>query len=105
MKNLKIIVAFVGIAFLGFHNAEAQQKKIEKVELSTTKSLKSVTLEQLPDAVKKAASSYAAGYKVKKSFVTQLKSTQKVYKVQIARGSIVYDLVIDEKGKVLHMSE
>jgi len=106
MKGLKVIVVFVGMLFFCIQNTDAQRKKITPIKLEKA-SIKSVTTSQLPAAVKKAASIYA-GYKLKKSFVatSQQKGIKgKIYKVQIARGPIVYDLLINEKGKVLEMSE
>ena len=103
MKGLKIIIVFVSIAFFGIQNTDAQQKKLETVEINE-KNLKSVAIAQLPDAVNKAATAYA-GYKIKKTFVSQQKNNSKIYKVLITRGPIEYTLLIDEKGKVLHMSE
>lgn len=106
MKGLKVIVVFIGMLFFCIQNTDAQQKKIIPVKLEQS-SVKSIAIAKLPTAVKKAASIYA-GYTLKKSFVatSQQKSIKgNIYKVQIARGSIVYDLLIDEKGKVLEMSE
>lgn len=103
MKGLKIIIVFVGIAFFGIQNTYAQQKKIVPVEINEA-NLKSVAAAQLPAAVKKAATAYA-GYKLKKSFVSQQKNNTKIYKIVITRGPIEYNLLIDEKGKVLEMTE
>ena len=103
MKNLKIVIVFVGIAFFGIQNTYSQQKKIIPVEINEA-NLKSVNSAQLPAAVKKAATAYA-GYKLKKSFVSQQKNNTKIYKIIIKRGPIEYNLLIDEKGKVLEMTE
>lgn len=103
MKVLKIIVVLVGIGFFGGENMYAQAKKIAPFELNEA-SLKSIATVQLPSKVQKAASAYA-GYTIKKAFVSQYKRNRKVYKVQIARGPIVYDLIISEKGKVLATGE
>jgi len=103
MKVLKIIVILVGIGFFGLETTYAQAKKIVPIQLNETSS-KSMTVSQLPDKVKEAASKYA-GYKIKKAFVSQYKRNKKLYKVQIARGPIVYDLIIDSKGKVLSTGE
>ena len=104
MKNLKIIIVFVGIAIFSIQETYAQQKKITPVKINEA-SVKSIATTELPAAVKKAATIYA-GYKIKESFVvSQQKSNKKIYKVQIARGPIVYDLLIDKKGKVLETSE
>ena len=104
MKGLKIIIVFVGMAFFGIQDTDAQRKKVTPVVVLNEANLKSVATAELPEAVKKAATKYA-GFKVKKSFVSRLKSNKKVYKVQIERSSMVYDLLIDEKGKVIEMSE
>ncbi len=103
MKSLKIIILVVGIACFGIQNIEAQQKKITKVVLNEA-NVKSLPTSQLPEKVQKAASIYA-GYVVKKAFVSQQKNNRKIYKVNIARGPIEYTLFIDEKGKVLEMTE
>lgn len=103
MKVLKIIVILVGIGVFGVENTYAQVKKIVPIEFNET-SAKSMVATQLPTKVKEAASKYA-GYKIKKAFVSQYKRNKKLYKVQIARGPIVYELIINEKGKVLESRE
>jgi len=103
MKVLKIVIVLVGIGLFGTDNLNAQSKKIVPIQLDEA-TLKSVPTVQLPSKVQEAASKYA-GYKIKKAFVSQYKRNKKVYKVQIARGPIVYDLIISEKGKVLVSGE
>ncbi len=103
MKVLRIIVILVGIGVCNTENTFAQAKKITPIVLTKT-SLKTMEVAQLPSKVKEAASKYA-GYKIKKAFVSQYKRNKKLYKVAIARGPIVYELIINEKGKVLQSGE
>ncbi len=103
MKILRIIVILIGIGAFSTESTYAQAKKIVPVEFNET-SAKSMVATQLPSKVKEAASKYA-GYKIKKAFVSQYKRNKKLYKVQIARGPIVYELIINEKGKVIESRE
>ncbi len=103
MKVLKIVVVLMGIGFFGTECTYAQAKKIVPIEFNEISS-KSMAVVELPAKVKEAASKYA-GYKIKKAFVGQHKRNKKLYKVQIARGPIVYELIINEKGKVLESRE
>jgi hypothetical protein len=103
MKSLKIIVVLIGITCFSVQHIDAQQKKITPVVLNEA-NVKSLPVTQLPEKVQKSASVYA-GYEVKKAFVSQQKNNKKIYKVIVARGPIEYTLFIDEKGKVLEMTE
>ena len=103
MKILRIVVILAVVGFCSAENTYAQAKKIVPIEFNKT-SAKSMTIAQLPSKVKEAASKYA-GYKIKKAFVSQYKNNEKLYKVEIARGPIVYELFINEEGKVISSGE
>lgn len=103
MKGLKLMMVLVGIVFFGIENTYGQEKKLEPIELENSK-LKNITLESLPDKVKESVATLA-GYQIKQAFYTEEKNNTKLYKVQIARGPIVYHLILDEKGKILESQE
>lgn len=103
MKGLKLIMVLVGIVFFGMENTYGQEKKLEPLELDNTK-LKNITLEKLPEKVKESVSTLA-GYQMKQAFYSEEKGSTKLYKVQIARGPIVYHLIVDEKGRILETQE
>jgi len=104
MKGLKLMIVLVGIVFFGAENTYGQEvKKIEPVELDNNK-LKTITLEKLPKKVKESVSTLA-GYEMKQAFYTEEKGNTKLYKVQIARGPIVYHLIVDSKGRILETQE
>lgn len=104
MKGFKIVLVLIGIIFFGVENTYGQEKKVTPQEIDETK-LKNVSPDLLPSKVKLAVSKMA-GYSIKKSYLTTAKKRgRKIYKVQMARGPIVYDVLVDEKGNILETSE
>lgn len=103
MKGFKLIMVLIGIVFFGIENTYGQEKQLEPVEIDKSK-LKNITLEKLPEKVKESVATLA-GYQIKQAFYTEEKNNAKLYKVQIARGPIVYHLIVDEKGKILETQE
>jgi len=103
MKGLKLMIVLVGIVFFGIENTYGQEKKLAPVELDKNK-LKNITLEKLPEKVKESVASLA-GYQIKQAFYSVEKGKSKLYKVQIARGPIVYHLIVDSKGRILETQE
>jgi hypothetical protein len=103
MKGLKLVIVLVGIVFFGVENTYGQVKKIAPVELDNNK-LKNITLEKLPEKVKESVATLA-GYQIKQAFYSEEKGKTKLYKVQIARGPIVYHLIVDSKGRILETQE
>ena len=105
MKGLKVLIVLIGIVFFGIENTYGQEQQEETVSHDDV-NLKKINLNNLPPAVKKSVENIA-GYTMKKAFYTleKSKSSGKVYKVQIAKGAIVYNLIIDEEGKILETEE
>jgi len=104
MKGFKIVLVLIGIVFFGMENTYGQVKKINPTEIDDNK-LKSINKDLLPAKVKNAVSKMA-GYTIKSSFLTSAKKRgRKIYKVQMARGPIVYDVLVDEKGTIIETAE
>ncbi len=104
MKGFKIVLVLIGIVFFGIENTYGQSKEVTPQEIDETK-LKNVSPDQLPAKVKSAVSKMA-GYSIKKSYLTTAKKRgRKIYMVQMARGPIVYDVLVDDKGNIIETAE
>jgi len=104
MNNLKTYIVLIGIVFFGIKNTYGQQVTNNKSSIEVDdNTLKKIDINNLPIKVKQSVATIA-GYIITDAFYSQDKSS-KVYKIQITKGKISYNLQVNENGKIISTEE